>query len=124
MSDYWAGKFPLVKMSGSEGCTTNGYVISQNVWDIERDMERITYPTAFGDSPVIAFAHWPRKFSSVSEGFDAELVAMTRVTRKPKVNYDRGHELILGRRPGSGSGKPHRKRSYSHSSTHSRHGNG
>ena len=49
MRDHWAGQFPLAKMDNSED---NAYLISQNMWrDIERDMERIIYPTAFGDKP-------------------------------------------------------------------------
>ena len=49
MHDHCAGQFPLAKMDDSKD---NAYLISQNMWrDIERDMEWIIYPTAFGNKP-------------------------------------------------------------------------
>ena len=68
MRDHWAGAYPLhtqaerkkrrktttTKEPGGPGDTddTNGYVLPQATWNaIENDMEKITYPTAFGDKP-------------------------------------------------------------------------
>ena len=48
MRDHWAGQYHL----DTDDTAANGYLLSQSVWrDIERDMERIVYPTTFGDKP-------------------------------------------------------------------------
>ena len=50
MRDHWAGQYLLG--NNSDDHTGNAYIISQSMWkDIERDMGRIVYPTAFGDRP-------------------------------------------------------------------------
>ena len=59
MRDHWAGQYPLGRTgSGPDGDQTGeAYLIRQDVWkDIERDTERIVYPTAFGDKPRTALA--------------------------------------------------------------------
>ena len=56
MRDHWAGQYSFAKSrsdsDGTDDSNPNPYIISQNVWkDIEGNMERIVYPTAFGGKP-------------------------------------------------------------------------